>query len=166
MSAAPTGTVFSFALTDGSRAYGQVLDAHAGELLLGFFDHRGPAGEPEPAAAVAQRPLAFVGPSTSAAFDKGRWQALGQAPLALPAADFPKYKVVKGQASNVFVEDFAGRQRRKISGAELGLLLERKALPPESYEKCLNAFYALGEWKEHYESLRIEGVLRSSKLWI
>jgi hypothetical protein len=166
MSAAPTGTVFSFALADGTLAYGQVLDAHQGELLLGFFDHRSPAGAPEAAALVAQRPLAFVGPSTPSAFDKGRWQALGPAPLALPAGDYPKYKVVKGQASNVFVEDFAGRQRRQISGAELGLLLERRVLPPESYEKCLNAFYALGEWKEHYETLRIEGVLRSSKLWV
>jgi hypothetical protein len=166
LSAAPNGTVFGFSLPDGSQCFGQVLAQREADALIVIFDHRADAGAAEAADALARRPLAFAGLTSLAPFAKGQWKALGSAPLALAPEDWPKFKSVKGQASNTFVEDYLGKRRRNIAGAELDLVEERVVTAPVTYEKALAAFFGLGEWKEHFEKLRIEPVLKRSKIWI
>lgn len=166
MSAVEDGAVFAFALADGSQCFGQVLAQREADALIVLFDHRADAGVAETAEAAARRPVAFVGLVGLDPFRQGRWAVLGPAPLALAPQDWPKFKSIKGQASNTFVEDYLGTQRRKISGAELDLLGERVVTAPVTYEKALGAFFGAGDWKEHFEKLRVEVAVKASKVWI
>ena len=166
MSDIANGTVFSLTLSDGSLCFGQVIAQREADALIVLFDHRVDAGAAESAEGVARRSVAFAGLTNFSHFGKGSWKVMGQAPAALADADWPKFKSVKGQASNTFVEDYLGTQRRQIRGMELDMVEERVVVAPVTYEKALGAFYGLGEWKDHFDKLRIEPVIKSSKIWI
>lgn len=116
-------------------------------LLFGFVESVGLAGEK-----LLSQPVLGSWTNDAEVF-KGRWQVLGEQPIAPSRFREPSYRVLVNGSE--MIESFDGSARRPIRHPDDDHLTSRKTRSPLLVEDAVRAFYGLGQWQTYYEPMLI-----------
>jgi hypothetical protein len=158
---ARVGDVFLIPLKGGGCAGGQIVSAWNDELYVAVFGHRLDAFERDLSAVTSGMPI-FLTLTLNAKLWHGDWPIIGSRKDNLRAFPPPAYKV--RQAGVIHVESRDRTSSRPASPAEASELKHRTVSAPAVVEDAVAAYFSEGEWSAHYDDLRSDYAILSSRL--
>jgi hypothetical protein len=157
------GDVFMIPLDEDKVGYGQiVVTSYKGAFMAAFFEKMYSRNEQPPLEAVTNDKILFLGYTLDALLYHKIWQMVGNITTNLKAIKLPYYKL--GTPPDRKLVDYEGRIIRKISGDLFDKLSYQKFIAPIRYDNALKAYHHLGEWKQDYDELLYDNVLKNISL--
>ena len=159
---AKIGDVFLIPLDDTSCVGGQVISIRdENEFYLAVFGQRLSMDETDPEIATSGSPR-LLGLSFDAKLWHGHWPIIGNLIEKVGAYPQPNYKVRRAGVLSFQSRD--ATVTRPITDEEAKLLEYRTVCDAAVIEDAIKAICGIGEWSEHYDNLRAEYAIASSKL--
>lgn len=159
---AKVGDVFLIPLDETSCVGGQVISIRdENEFYLAVFGQRLSKDETDPETATSGAPK-LLGLSFDAKLWHGHWPIIGNLIEKVGAYPQPNYKVrIAGVLS---FESRDATVTRPITDEEAKILEYRGVSDAAVIENAIKAIFGIGEWSEHYDDIRAEYAIASSKL--
>ena len=159
---AKVGDVFLIPLDESSCAGGQVISIRGeNELYLAVFGQRLSKDETDPELATSGAPR-LLGLSFDAKLWHGHWPIIGNLTEKVGAYPQPNYKVRSAGVLSFQSRDAA--VTRPITDEEAKILEDRTVCDAAVIEDAIKATFGIVEWSEHYDNLRADYAIASSKL--
>ena len=107
---------------------------------------------------IVKSPRLLMGYTLDSKFYHKHWDIIEHYEDNLTDFEFPYFRL-GSPSGELFLIDHNGNKIRKCSNAEFNKLTYKTEIAPATYENALKALNGIGNWKEHYDKIKIDNLL-------
>tara|TARA_R110002072_G_scaffold100824_2_gene222163 strand:- start:260 stop:775 length:516 start_codon:yes stop_codon:yes gene_type:complete len=153
------GDIFTIPIDDERLGYGQIIeipDSHS--FMIAVFDIETTSNESISSIEIVEKEILLMGYTLDAKLYHKHWVIVDNYCENLKNIELPYFKLGT-PPGEIFLTDYNGVRLRECTIEEFNNLIYQPTVAPVSYENALKSIKGVGEWKEHYNKLRIDYLL-------
>ena len=154
------GDVFTIPIDIERVGFGQILRIpNKNNFIIVVYEFYSNTSDGHVLADIIKKPILLMGYTMDAKLYHRHWLIIGNYLCNISDVPMPLFKIGV-PPGDIYLLDFAGRVIRPCTVEEFDALNYRKVIAPIRYERALQAFYGIGEWKEEYNEMKIANYLK------
>lgn len=158
------GDIFTIPIDSDQVGFGQVLCVpNKNNFIIVVYECRLNVSEDYTLKDIVEKPILFMGYTMDARLYHKQWRIIENHSDNISRVPLPLFKLGV-PPGDIYLLDFAGNTIRPCTNEEFEILNYRKVIAPIRYEKAIQAFYGIGEWKKEYDEMKASNYLKAVKV--
>lgn len=160
------GYIFNIPIDADAKkiGFGQIVSvSNNNNFIITVFEDIWNCNENPSLESIVKGNVLFMGYTMDAKLYHKHWNIIGCITSNLKSIDFPIY-CLGTPPEDIYIVDYKGKILRECAKEEFKLLSYQKIVAPVRYEKALKAFHGFDEWKDYFDELKIDNLLKGKRI--